>query len=63
MTSYYISCTYATGLVTINEEGIILDTCPIWKRYIGEPIEYFIKNLKEIKVVKLGDGNERQKTN
>ena len=50
---YWVSTKYATGLVTINETGLIVTTPLVWKRYRGK---YFstMKNDLDPQVVCLG---------
>ena len=39
MTDVWVSCSWATGVVKIDDEGTIIDTAPVWKRYRGQAIE------------------------
>ena len=41
----WISCNYATCFVE-TKNGIIIDTAPIWKKFIGQSIENLYKHLK-----------------
>lgn len=56
MTDLYVSCSWATGLVVIDDEGIIVDTAPVWKRFRGQCIEAltsWLKKKSEILVVEI----------
>lgn len=41
--NWYFSSDYATGYVKSDENNIIIETCPIWKKFIGQ----HIKNLAD----------------
>ena len=56
MTDLWVSCSVATGFVTIDDEGIITDTAPVWKRFRGQAIEAltsWLKKKSEVTVVEL----------
>jgi hypothetical protein len=56
MTDLWISSSWATGLVVIDDEGIITDTAPVWKKFRGQAIESltgWLKRKSEVKVVEL----------
>lgn len=61
----WISCTKATGLVTVDENGLILKTPPIWRRFIGSRIimldEWLRKKFGEVTIldITVKDDNER----
>ncbi len=44
-TEYYVSAKWATGLVVVNNE-IIIETCPIWYKFKGQPFSNLLKWLK-----------------
>jgi len=44
--NYYISTKKWTGGVTINKEGIIINACPIAKKWIGQDINTLIDYYK-----------------
>jgi hypothetical protein len=41
MKSYWVSTTFITGRVDVNEQGIITLTPPVWARWYGAPFENF----------------------
>lgn len=43
---YWVSTKRATGLITVNEEGIIIKTCPIWKKWIGKDFGKMLEIFK-----------------
>lgn len=54
MTEYWVSCKWATGYVSVNDKMEILNTAPVWKRFIGQPINNLLRwlrvyDIKEIK--------------
>jgi len=43
MRHWWFSSSFATGYVCSDDKNIITDSCPIWKRFIGQ----HIKNLAD----------------
>jgi hypothetical protein len=53
---FWISSLWATGWVQVDDEGIIIDTAPVWKKFRGQCIEAlttWLKKKSEVKVVKI----------
>lgn len=48
LTHLWVSCSKATGYVRCNEEGIILETIPLWKTFLGQPVKNLISWLTKI---------------
>lgn len=57
MTSYWVSTPKATGVVEVDDAGIITDTAPIWKRYRGMPWVAFSLQMRHFCRLKYGSGN------
>ena len=56
MADLWVSCSWATGFVKIDDEGIIIDTAPVWKRFRGQCIEAltsWLKKKSEVKIVEI----------
>ena len=56
MSDLWVSSSWATGLVVIDDEGIITDTAPVWRKFRGQCIESLTKWLKkksDVKIVEL----------
>jgi len=52
----WVSCSWATGFVKVDDEGINVDTAPVWKRFRGQCIEAltsWLKKKSEVKVVEI----------
>lgn len=43
MRHWWFSTKFATGYVCSNENNVIIETCPIWRRFMGQ----HIKNLAD----------------
>lgn len=41
MKSYWISTTFITGRMEVNDNGIIVETPPVWAKWRGAPLENF----------------------
>jgi hypothetical protein len=63
MTNFWISCSWATGFVQVDDEGIIIDTAPVWKRFKGQCIESLTSWLKKKSEVKIVNITEKQRRN
>ena len=56
MTDLWVSSYWATGLVVVDEEGIITDTAPVWKKFRGQSIEAltgWLKKKGQVDIVEL----------
>ena len=49
---YYVSSKRGTGMVTVENE-VIVDTPPIWRKFIRQPLDNLLFWLKKYKIVKL----------
>jgi hypothetical protein len=41
MPDYWVSTSWSTGRVTVDEQGVIIDAPRIWHKAIGETFDYF----------------------
>lgn len=60
MTELWVSSAWATGLVVVDDDGIIIDSAPVWKKFRGQAIESLTKWLKkksEVRIVELTPGS------
>lgn len=59
MSKLYISTEFFTCMVEVNEYDNIVDTAPILKRFIGQPLEnlkkWLNKRFSDIRIVNLSD--------
>ncbi len=39
MTDYYLTTSYACGLIAINEQFVVIETCPIYKWMIHKRLD------------------------
>ena len=46
MTKYNIDCEKHSGPIEIDDEGIIIDTMPIFRKFKGQAVENLIKWVK-----------------
>ena len=44
---FWLNTTYACGAIITNEGGIIINSCPIYRVYVGQKIQKIIKYLKK----------------
>lgn len=44
---YWLSTKVATGMVAADENGVIFDTCPIWKQWVGKTTKEMGRYLRE----------------
>lgn len=44
---FWLDTTYACGAVVANEEGVIVDACPIYRRFRGLPLNRVIIELRK----------------
>jgi len=42
MPDYWVSTSWSTGRVTVDEQGVIIDVPCIWYKAIGETFDYFL---------------------
>ena len=42
MKSYWVSTTFITGRMEVDDKGIITQTPPVWARWYGAPFENFL---------------------
>ena len=45
MIDYWVTCPYATGMVSVEKEIIIIAP-PIWRKFIGQRFDNLIKHFK-----------------
>ncbi|MBN1887245.1 MAG: hypothetical protein JW850_04625 [Thermoflexales bacterium] len=43
---YWLNTTYACGGVATDKGGIIVDACPIYRRWKGRPLEQVMEDLR-----------------
>jgi hypothetical protein len=57
---YYVSCPWATGMVSVNGLGVITDTPPIWRKFIGQRLTNLMAWLKaeNVRIEPLGGKDE-----
>lgn len=46
----WVSCKWATGMVKVGDDGIVTDTPPVWRKFIGQPLDNLLKWLKADRV-------------
>jgi len=62
MKDLWVSCNWATGFVKIDDKGVIIETAPIFKKFIGQSIESLTTWLKKKSKVEIVDlVNKRKK--
>ena len=45
MTDLWVSCPWATGMVTTDDKTIITKTPPVWRKFIGQSLRNLVRWL------------------
>ena len=46
---YWISSTFATAVVEIDERAVIVKSAPIWRKFVGQPLANLVRWLRKKK--------------